>query len=170
MNKMLIKSTLANIYTVFCIVVVVIGIASLVAVGMGLRPFVMISESMHPEVPKGSLVLLDTRSKIDNVAVGDNVAYLLGKVEAMHKVSRIEPDELIVKSLADDGTSVVTESTYLGKEVLHIPGVGGWIRKALDYKWIVIIAAAGLIVFGCIPKGKKPEKMKPAEKTAPQST
>ena len=38
-----------------------------------------------------------------------------------------------------------------------IPAVGGWIRKALDYKWIVIVAAAGLIIIGCIPKGKKAE-------------
>lgn len=170
MNKMLIKSTLANIYTVLCCVVIVIGIVSLVGAILGIRPFVMISESMHPEVPKGSLVLLDTRSKMDDAAVGDNVAYLLGKVEAMHKVSRIESDELIVRSLADDGETTVTASTYMGKEVLSIPQVGGWIRRTLDYKWIVIIAAAGLIVFGCIPKGKKPEKTKPAENAAPQST
>ena len=46
----------------------------------------MISESMHPEVPKNSLVLLDTRSNVTDIAVGDNVGYVLGKVEAMHKV------------------------------------------------------------------------------------
>ena len=152
MNKMLIKSTLANIYTVLCCVVIAIGIVSLIAVIMGIRPFVMISESMHPEVPKNSLVLLDTRSKMDDVAVGDNVAYILGSVEAMHKVSRIESDELIVKSLADEGTSVVTAGTYLGKEVLSIPAVGGWIRGVLDYKWIVIAAATLLIIAGCIPR------------------
>ena len=172
MNKMLIKSTLANIYTVLCCVVIAIGIVSLIAVIMGIRPFVMISESMHPEVPKGSLVLLDTRGKIDNVAVGDNVAYLLGKVEAMHKVVSIDTGEagektLVVKSLADDGESMVTGSTYLGKEILSIPQVGGWIRKALDYKWIVIIVAAGLIIAGCIPRKTKMEEH---QKAAAQST
>lgn len=152
---MRVRSTLANIYTVFCIVVVILGISSLIAVMMGLRPFVMISESMHPEVPKNSLVLLDTRSNVTDVAVGDNVAYLLGKVEAMHKVCRIESDKLIVRSLADNGESTVTASTYMGKEVLSIPQVGGWIREALDYKWIVIVAAGGLIIAGCIPRMKK---------------
>lgn len=159
MNKMLIKSTLSNLYTVLCVVVVVIGIASLVGVIMGIRPFVMISESMHPEVPKNSLVLLDTRSKMDDVAVGDNVAYVLGKVEAMHKVVSIDTGEtgektLVVKSLADDGESTVTGSTYVGKEVLSIPGVGGWIREIVKYRWVVIVAAIGLVVAGCIP-GKK---------------
>jgi len=153
-NMMRVRSTLANIYTVFCIVLIAIGIISLIAVLVGIRPFVMISESMHPEVPKGSLVLLDTRSKMDDVAVGDNVAYLLGKVEAMHKVMEKTDTELTVQSLADEGTSVVTPSTYLGKEVLSIPQVGGWIRKALDYKWIVIVMAGVLIIAGCIPRKK----------------
>ena len=90
MNKMLIKATLSNIFTVLCCVVIVIGIVSLTTVVVGIRPFVMISESMHPEVPKNSLVLLDTSSKIEDVAVGDNVvAYVLGKVEAMHKCIRL---------------------------------------------------------------------------------
>ncbi len=80
---MLIKSTLLNMFTVICCVVIFIGIVSLVAVITGIRPFVMILESMHPEVPKNSLVLQNITSKMDDVAVGDNVAYLLGKVEAM---------------------------------------------------------------------------------------
>lgn len=149
---MFIKTTLSNIITVLCCVVIFVGVVSLIAVIMGIRPFVMISESMHPEVPKNSLVLPDTSSKMDDAAVGDNVAYLLGKVEAMHKVSRIEPEELVVKSLADDGESTVTASTYVGKEVLSIPQVGGWIRNTLDYKWIVIGIAGVLIVAGCIPR------------------
>ena len=154
-------------YTVLCVVLIALGIISLIAVGMGLRPFVMISESMHPEVPKGSLVLLDTRSNVTDVAVGDNVAYVLGKVEAMHKTVSVGSDELIVRSLADDGQTVITPSTYLGKEVLSIPQVGGWIRKALDYEWIVIGLAGLLVVAGCIPRKTKMEEH---QKAAAQST
>ena len=155
MNIKSIRATLSNLYMVICVVVVILGISSLVGLMMGLRPFVMISESMHPEVPKGSLVLLDTRANMTDVTVGDNVAYVLGKVEAMHKVTVISPvspvspdagenesnmttetvengesgeKTLIVKSLADEGTSVVTADTYLGKEVLSIPTVNN-LRK-----------------------------------------
>ena len=163
MNKMLIKTTLSNIFTVLCCVVIVLGIVSLIAVIIGIRPFVMISESMHPEVPKNSLVLLDTSSKMDDVAVGDNVAYLLGKVEAMHKTVSVGSDEIVVKSLADDGESVVTGETYLGREVLSIPQVGGWIRSVLNYKWIVIVIAGLLVIVGCIPrKARKEEDLKAA--------
>lgn len=157
MNKMLVKSTLSNIFTVLCCVVITIGIVSLISVIIGIRPFVMISESMYPEVPKNSLVLLNTTSKMDDVAVEDNVAYLLGKVEAMHKVTERTDVELAVRSLTDNGASTVTASTYVGKEVLSIPQVGGWIRNTLDYKWIVIGIAGVLIVTGCILRKKMTE-------------
>lgn len=169
MNKMLLKSTLSNIFTVICCVVIVVGIVSLIAVIAGIRPFVMISESMHPEVPKNSLVLLDTASNVTDVAVGDNVAYVLGKVEAMHKTTRLSSDdngnvdEIVVRSLADDGESVVTASTYLGRQVLAVPGVGGWLRSVLNYKWIVVAIAVALIVAGCVPgKAEKEENQKAA--------
>lgn len=170
MNKMFIKSTLANIYTVLCCVVIAIGILSLIAVIMSVRPFVIISESMHPEVPKNSLVLLDTRSKMDDVAVGDNVAYVLGKVEAMHKVVSVDEDEIVVRSLADQGTSLVSADMYLGRQVLAVPGVGGWIRGVLNYKWIVIGLAVVLIVVGCIPKRKDTALKEENQKAAAQST
>ena len=166
-NMMRFKSTLANIYTVFCVVVVVLGISSLVGVMMGLRPFVMISESMHPEVPKNSLVLLDTSASVEQVEVGDNVAYVLGKVEAMHKTASVGSDEIVVKSLADQGETLVSADMYVGKEVLSIPAVGGWIRSVLYYKWAVIGIAGALIVVGCIPRkkgqnGQKEEDLKTA--------
>lgn len=70
----------------------------------------------------------------------------------MHKVTEKTDEELTVKSLADDGESTVTASTYVGKEILSIPGVGGWIRKALDYKWAVVTVAGMLVIAGCIPR------------------
>ena len=79
MNKMLIKSTLSNIYKVLCTVVVIFGIVSLIGVIIGIRHFVMISESMHPEVPRNALVLLDTSASLSDVKTGDNVGYVLGK-------------------------------------------------------------------------------------------
>ena len=95
---------------------------------------------------------------MDDVAVGDNVAYILGSVEAMHKTVSVgsdESQELVVKPVAEtDGQTVVTADTYLGKEVLSIPQAGGWIRKALDYKWAIVAVAAVLIIIGCIPRKK----------------
>ena len=44
-----------------------IGIAALVGVMVGICPFVMISESVHPEVPKNSLVLFSTRAPLSDI-------------------------------------------------------------------------------------------------------
>ena len=75
----------------------------------------------------------------------------------MHKVTSINPEtgEIVVKPVAENhGQTVVTADTYLGKEIMSIPAVGGWIRSVLNCKWAVIIAAIGLVVVGCIPRGK----------------
>ena len=69
----------------------------------------------------------------------------------MHKCVAVFPDELVVASLADDGESKVTASTYFGRKVLAVPGIGGRLREIVKYRWIVIIAAIGLVVVGCIP-------------------
>lgn len=69
--------------------------------------------------------------------------------------------------IADQGESTVTGSTFLGKEVLSIPAVGGWIRSVLNYKWVVIVMASLLVILGCIPKKARKEE---SENAAPQST
>ena len=59
---------------------------------------------------------------------------------------------LVVRSLADQGETLVSADMYIGKEVLSIPAVEGWIRGVLEYKWVVIGIAGVLIIAGCIPK------------------
>ena len=53
--------------------------------------------------------------------------------------------------MADDGETVITPSTYLGRQVLAVPSVGGRLRSALNYKWIVVTITVALIVVGCVP-------------------
>ena len=50
--------------------IVIMGLISTTAVAVGIRPFAMISESMHPEVPRNALVLTDARSNVTDVVVG----------------------------------------------------------------------------------------------------
>ena len=150
-----VKSTFSNMYMVFCVTLIVLGVISLTAIIMGIRPFVMVSESMYPEIPKDSIVLLDTNTPFNEIEVGQNIAYILGKFETMHKVTVAGKDELIVKSLVDNEKSVVGRDIFLGREIMSIPGVGGWVYTALHYRWIVIIIAISFIVWGCVPQGKE---------------
>ena len=94
-----VKKTLSNLYLVLRIVFP-LGLISLIAVAVGTRPFVMISESMHPKVPKNSHVLMNTLSGMDNFSAGHNIVYVLGSAEALHKVSSITFDatKIVVKS------------------------------------------------------------------------
>ena len=91
-------------------------------------------ESMSPEILKNSLVLIKTRYDIEYLKVGQNIAYILGKVEATHKITDVKNGIVRIRSLVDKGTSIVTADTYLVKAIFSIPNISGWIRSVLDYK------------------------------------
>ena len=57
-----------------------------------------------------------------------NVAYMLGKVEAIYKVDSIATDgtDVVVRSLADSGETEGTAFTNMGKGFFVIPQVDGW--------------------------------------------
>lgn len=78
----------------------------------------MISDSMHPEVPKNALVLLNTSSKMDDVAVVDNVGYVLGKVEAMHKVVSTSPGSPMSTISSTSGDNLSTEVGGTGENMI----------------------------------------------------
>ena len=150
MNRL--KTTLTNMHIVLCSLLIVLGMLSMIAISVGIKPFIMVSESMSPEVPKNSFVLIDTHARIDDVEEGQNVAYLLGKFEAMHKVVAKREDKIVVRSLVDGQETIVGKDMFLGKEILTIPSLGEWIYKILKHTWIVIVVAVGFIVWGCIPE------------------
>ena len=150
-----VKSTVYRLYLVFCGLLAAVGFISIIAIFLGVHPFVILSESMQPEVPKNSLVLLDTHARFEDVEEGQNIAYILGQIVVMHKVTEVHEDEILVRPLVGNGVSVVKRDTFLGKEILSIPGIGEGAWKALQHKKIILVAALVLLIIGCIPKGKK---------------
>lgn len=146
------KSTAYHLYLVFCGLLVAVGLISIIAIFLGVRPFVILSESMQPEVPKNSLVLLDTHARFEGVEEGQNIAYIPGQIVVMHKVTEVHEDEILVRPLVGNGVTVVKRDTFLGKEILSIPGCGERIWNALQHKKIIVAAALVLLIVGCIPK------------------
>lgn len=132
MNRL--KSTVSHLYMVFCGLLAVFGIISITLIFSGVRPFVILSESMQPEVPKKSLVLLDTHARFEDIEQGQNIAYILGQIVVMHKVTEVNEDEITVRPLVGNGRSVVKRDSFLGKEILSIPEIGEWVWKALQHK------------------------------------
>lgn len=154
-----VKIILSRLYAIFCGLLAAVGIISIIAILFGVRPFVIVSESMQPEVPKNSLVLLDTHARFEDVEEGENIAYIQGQIEVLHKVTEVKEQEITVRPLSGNGKSVVKRDAFLGKEILSIPGIGDWTRRALQQRIIMIIAAAGLVIVGCVLMGKKREEV-----------
>ena len=111
------KSTAYRLYLLFCGLLAAVGFISIIAIILGVRPFVILSESMQPEVPKNSLVLLDTHARFEDVEEGQNIAYILGQIVVMHKVTEVKEDEIPVRPLTGNGRTAVLRDTFLGKEI-----------------------------------------------------
>ena len=89
------------------------------------RPYVVMSGSMEPAVPTGSLVWIDQNRH--DADVGDVIAYRLGDIIVTHRVVGFDDaGNLITKGDANaTADSVpVPRDRIVGKYLLHLPGAG----------------------------------------------
>ena len=158
----MLKTTIRNIYTVLCALVIATVVMLAVAVIAGYQPKVLVSESMEPEVIRDSLVFVDTHTELSDVAVGDNVVFRLEGIEILHKVKAVHTDDgvvesVIVSGIGSDDETVVDSSTFIGRQGATFPRLGKyfyWVEK--DGMWAGISVAVVLILIGCVPwKDKK---------------
>ena len=123
----------------------------------GLRLCVVESGSMEPNIPTGSLCIVNTRAAYDDLELGDVVVYVRqsdGK-RIIHRVVEITEEGIVTKGDANrstDGLSVTAENLY-AKNLFHIPYLGRIsmaVRKPGGIAIIVLLALAliGVEVFG----------------------
>ncbi|MBQ9210896.1 MAG: signal peptidase I [Clostridia bacterium] len=157
----MLKTTIRNIYTVICCLVIALVLALGVAVIAGYQPKVLLSESMEPEVIRGSLVFVDTNATLDQIMVGDNVVFDLDGVQILHKVRAVHTDDGVVESVVVSGLgssdeTLVDSSTFIGRQGATFPRLGKyfyWVEK--DGMWAGISVACVLILIGCVPWNRK---------------
>lgn len=106
----------------------------------GLKPFetqVIITGSMEPEVEVGALALVNTRTDLDSLEVGDIISFhaeinsQLGRQQVLHYVHDITYDEAgnrIWTTIAAETETpddwVVTDEDIIGQYLTHMNGVG----------------------------------------------
>jgi signal peptidase len=126
------KKTINIITTV--IMVLVLAFAFLM-VGMrifGLTPYVVLSGSMEPNIPTGSVIYV-AKAGIRDLEIGDPITYHLNDLVVTHRIVDIIVDEdnptsvsYKVKGDANnvvDGTPIPFENV-IGEEIFHIPYLG----------------------------------------------
>ncbi len=161
-NKKTEKSVLMRIWGVVSTVIVaavVLLAAALVGVRFfGLRPYAIISGSMEPEYPVGSLVYVKP-AEPEEVKEGDPIAFVLNEelVVAIHRVVSVDEQKssFITKGDANEAVDAapVHFNNLIGKPVFCIPMLG----YVSDYitnppgMYVAICAAVVLLVLMFLP-------------------
>ena len=151
-----------NVLSTLLLVAVLLLAAALAGVRLfGLTPFAVVSGSMEPEIPVGSLVMVHDAEPAD-IVEGDIIAFY-GAVDSAavitHRVVGNSPamGEFITKGDANEERDVnpVDYNEFIGKVEHVVPGVGG-IAEAMTgpagrrAAGCLIVLAAGFLVLGSV--------------------
>ena len=106
----------------------IIGILFIVIVAyfFGIKPTIVISGSMAPKIPTGSLCFIDTKYSYSQLKENDVIVYTFKKQQVIHRVVKITEEGIETKG---DSNSFfdrlnVTVKNYYGKCVIAIPWLG----------------------------------------------
>ena len=134
----------------------------------GIRLCAVVSGSMEPNLPTWSLSFVSTRTKYEDVQVGDIVVYVResdGK-RIIHRVIEITDEGMVTKgdhNKIDDGVST-TKANFYGKYLFHVPWLGRLpvlIRTPVGYCVVGVIVV--LLIVTTVADEKKARKQEAAE-------
>lgn len=176
MSKTL-KKLWSIVGTVLVAAVVILAIALVGVRLVGIKTYAVVSGSMEPEYPTGSLLYVKGVDPKE-LKVGDSITFMLGEdAVATHRIVEILPDTeqnvLRFRTQGDandtpDATPVHQEN-IIGKPIFSVPLLGYFANYVQNPPgmYIALGAAALLIIFVFVPdmvKEKKPEsEASPAE-------
>lgn len=98
----------------------------LISYAAGIRPFIVMSGSMEPEISTGSLCFVNSRSHIEDVKEDDIINYSLLDSYITHRVVRVSDEGIITKGDANstEDIGIVTEENFYGEVMFSIPVMG----------------------------------------------
>lgn len=151
------------------ILLILLGIVAILYIPgfFGIKPMVVLSGSMEPVYPVGSLLYVN-ENQTDTVAVGDVITFYIDEDTLVtHRVVKVDQENQTYTTKGDandaEDASPVAFSNVLGKPLLGIPRLGyfaDWLSsKSGKILYITgIVAAAMLIWIGDILWSDKKEK------------
>lgn len=137
---------------------------------LGVQPYAIVSGSMEPAYPTGSLVYAQPVAGED-LQVGDVAAFWRDEDVIIHRVDSIDiaGEEFVAKGDANDDVDLrpVLFRDVLGRVVFSVPGVGyflmalGSVTGKLLLGWVVLMGAASCVlgsVLSNLANRQTPEK------------
>ena len=113
---------LRDIVYVFALIIL---LTAAMCFALKLKPAVVMSGSMEPAFPVGSVIITDTELA-DNVKIGDPIAFYTGGAYVTHRIVDATDEGFITKGDANDSVDpwIVDKDKIDGKVVLAIPYIG----------------------------------------------
>lgn len=104
-----------------------------------MNPYVIVSGSMEPELPVGSLCMIDCQQKEPDE--GDIISYKAGDSVITHRVVEVTDEGYVTKGDANDSRDpgVVKQKQVFGTCVFSIPKAGYAVMFLRSLKGIVLI-------------------------------
>lgn len=140
----MIKKIVVNI---LILVLLAIALGLMVLPFFGYKSYVVVSDSMHPTIPKYSLVYIKVLSDQEKQELlpGDIVAVKTEGTPLMHRIKAINDDQVQTKGDAnDDPDAWVGIDRIIGIKVFFIPLLGFLYHSI--YPWLILISSV-LIYF-----------------------
>lgn len=108
------------------ILLLLLALVHLIPRIFGIRPFIVLSGSMEPALPTGSVVFVDTRAAPEQIHTGDIITYRVETATVTHRVVAESADAVTTKGDANEQAdfSSVPRSSILGRVRFHIPWLG----------------------------------------------
>lgn len=158
--------------TLIIILFAAIAAVLIVPVLLGCKSMAVVSGSMEPTIPVGSLIIIK-EAEADTLEMGDVITYQLsGSTMVTHRIVAIDEENQCVTTKGDaneveDG-SPVAYSQIVGKEVFHVPYLGYlsiYIKTPLGIVGVCVVLMV-LILLNFLPSvfGSEEEE-KPKDKT-----
>lgn len=136
-----------------------------------IRPRIVLSGSMEPEIPVGSLVYITNTVLPENIKTGDVIAYQLNKsLSVLHRVIQVEDEKQRYHTKGDanqqEDLGTVGFSQYEGKAVLCIPYLGYVIKffQTGHRVFWILCGLAGMAAVDILSEKREGEKKKCREK------
>ena len=130
----------------FALALVVIA-ALLACLVFQIKPAVVLSGSMEPEIHTGSLALIDLKDR--DAEAGDAIAFKTGNVLVTHRIVREEGGAFVTKGDANRKEDLwrVSPEEIIGTTVYSIPYLGYVVQRFKSPAGITILVAGFLIFF-----------------------
>ncbi len=154
------------IVNLLLVLILVTGIGCVAMMVIGIQPYVVVSGSMEPAIPTGSLCFIDKRVDFSQVSSGMVIAFSsTDGTMITHRVVRNTNGGWATKGDANkvEDPGVVTASNYVGRNINHIPKLGFMLESVRDGngKYVVIIALIVILGLGVLVNSSGQEEKGP---------